>query len=662
MAGNLKGRIVSSISAGFLHTCASTTEGKGFCWGSNMYDQLGDNRVFESDLPLEINTYGALKGKTISSTVAGTNITCAIDSEGLVSCWGEEWGEEEMKSSYLPVPFSVDGVPSEKTVVSMDTEGYRICVLDSLGLVSCGTSCSSKDICRFATLFDSGEIRFKKISVGHYHSCAISDKNKVYCWGGNRYGQTGSNSEEQDVDFSEVYSDGVLKDKKIVSVSAGWLYSCAADDKGAAYCWGMNNFGQLGVESSEKTFEPVAIDTTGELKERSVSILNAGFYHSCILDDKNRIICWGRNNYGQIGDKIFIKRETAFKSDVSGKIAGTISSISGGREHTCTLNDKGKIYCWGNNLQGQLGNGKGGCVEEPETQKCIPNYTHEPVEVDMTGVLKDKTVVSICAGSAHSCALDNEGAVYCWGLNGKYGALGNGSDQDSFVPSKVDASGVLFEKTIKEISCGSGRNCVLDSEGKVYCWGLNDVYGGLGAGSGPDSSVPVAVNTDGALSNRTVVSISSGWEHTCVLTSDKIIFCWGYNLYGMLGTGTTNRSLVPMAVTTAGIIEGDIISVEAGGYHTCALSSKNKIYCWGRNEEGQVGSGGEESRYLIPQPVKMTGVLNDKKIVEISAGFMHTCAKDNEGKIYCWGGDWFGQLGNAAMEYSHVPVAVEYKQ
>ena len=202
------------------------------------------------------------------------------------------------------------------------------------------------------------------------------------------------------------------------------------------------------------------------------------------------------------------------------------------------------------------------------------------VRVGVENKEKFMSANQISAGGLHTCAIAPDNNVYCWG-NGYFGILGNNSTADSSVPVAVSTTGVLAGKTIKQISAGGSYTCAIASDDKAYCWG-NGSGGVLGNGSTTDSSVPVAVSTTGVLAGKTIKQISVGNFHTCAIASDDKAYCWGYNSFRQLGNNSTADSSVPVAVSTTGVLAGKTIKqISAGGSHTCAIASDNKAYCWG---------------------------------------------------------------------------------
>jgi alpha-tubulin suppressor-like RCC1 family protein len=321
------------------------------------------------------------------------------------------------------------------------------------------------------------------------------------------------------------------------------------------------------------------------------------------------------------------------------------TSIAAGNAHACAI-ENGQAYCWGVNTNGQLGNGTTTSSSVP-----VPVYTG--------GVLAGKTLTQIVAGFSFTCGLASTGAVYCWGLNSS-GQLGNNSTTQSLVPVAVTTSGALAGKTVTQIAAGNSHTCALDSSGAAYCWGSNG-NGQLGNNSTAKSLVPVAVTTSGVLTGQTLAQITAGYAHTCVVSSAGAAYCWGANGNGQLGNSSTTQSLVPVAVTTSGVLAGKAltqISADQNGMYTCALDSAGAAYCWGAASYGQLGNGGVASTPGVPVAVVTTGVLSGKTLTQIATGSGTTCAVGSTGAGYCWGQGVNGELGNGSTANSNAPVVV----
>jgi hypothetical protein len=184
----------------------------------------------------------------------------------------------------------------------------------------------------------------------------------------------------------------------------------------------------------------------------------------------------------------------------------------------------------------------------------------------------------------------------------------------------VDTSGALAGKTVTEISAGDYRSCAV-ADGKASCWGDNDA-GQLGNNTTTDAKVPVPVNTTGPLNGRTVTAIAAGSIHTCAMAEGRAS-CWGYNGDGRLGNNSTTDSTVPVPVDNSGVLAGKTMTgISAGGFHTCAMAESN-AYCWGDNYFGQLGDN-STTNIIVPMAVNTDGVLAGKGITAIATGGNHT--------------------------------------
>jgi hypothetical protein len=311
--------------------------------------------------------------------------------------------------------------------------------------------------------------------------------------------------------------------------------------------------------------------------------------------------------------------------------------IAVGPRHSCALTRSGGVKCWGDNSSGQLGNG---------------TTTSSPTPVDVTGL--GSGVEAVAVGWRHACALVTGGTVKCWGTMGTDGAAVMHS-------TPVDVLGLPNgQNAIASISAGYDYTCarVTYPALKVRCWGLND-HGQLGNGTTISSSVPVEVVS------LTSGAVFAGGKHTCALASvssgdgsfgpNRDVKCWGDNRYGQLGDGTTVNSTVPVKVT--GIRSDAFASaVAVGGDHTCA-STDSGVVCWGRNVDGQAGNGTTiDSR----SPVMVSGFSTFAPIDAAPFGD-HTCALIGGFGVKCWGNNDFGQLGNGTTISSSVPVEVDLR-
>jgi alpha-tubulin suppressor-like RCC1 family protein len=360
-----------------------------------------------------------------------------------------------------------------------------------------------------------------------------------------------------------------------VALDVGDAHSCALTAAGAAYCWGYNGYGQLGIGATRPFSFAVPITAFQNLRFRQLS---AGVSVTCGLPrEDGAAVCAGANAGGQLGIGGASPAESLPQLVTGGLTFTSVWTGDGG--HTCGLAAGGAAYCWGANTSGQLGNGNA--------------YT----QVAPTAVIGGHTFRQLALGGEHTCALATDSTAYCWG-NDLHGQLGSYTNYKFSTPIAVDG-GIKF----LSITAGTYHTCALDQTGRAYCLGDNE-WGELGIGT--FDSVPHYIPQPVA-SNLAFVQLSAGEMATCGLTGTGEAYCWGRNEFGELGDGsTTNR---PAPVPVAGGLTFTQIS---RGVHTCGLAASGAVYCWGENFYGEVGDGtdafvGPDAPRLTPMHVLGTG-------------------------------------------------------
>jgi alpha-tubulin suppressor-like RCC1 family protein len=489
-----------------------------------------------------------------------------------------------------------------------------------------------------------------KVSGGGGHTCALTTGGRIKYWGNNTNGELGDGTPMEKHVPTDVLG---FTGSGAIAITASQYRTCAVTTGGVVKCWGWNNRGQVG-NGTVNTLGGVTtpVDVWGL---SGVTQVSSGNDHTCAVTGARQVACWGLNYYGQLGNGQSSYQLTP--GDVSGLASG-ISAISSGATHTCVLTTGGAVKCWGDNNNGQLGDGTG-----------LQRYTIIAVAGLSSGVAQ------ISGSGDHTCALTSLGGVKCWGLSGL-----------------ADVSGLT--SGVKAISVSQDHSCAVTTAGTIKCWGDNS-WGQLGDGTkNPSQAAPLAVS--GNSSGASAVSVAFG--HTCALVSG-CVKCWGLNQYGELGDGTNNDSSTPVnvsglasgvsavitgaqspggrafscALVTGGAIKcwgtslvtlssptplsmngftTGVSKISAGDNHFCAVTTDGRVKCMGSNQFGPLGDGqGYDG-------TAYTYGLAAGSILDVSAGREHTCALTSAGGVKCWGDNSYGQLGYGEARYIAVPRLV----
>jgi alpha-tubulin suppressor-like RCC1 family protein len=365
-----------------------------------------------------------------------------------------------------------------------------------------------------------------------------------------------------------------------------------------------------------------ATDSGTPLQARALTV-STGARHACAIIDEE-VYCWGANDQGQLGLDTTQHRSRAVRLVSDARF----SQIATGSEHSCALDDVGQAFCWGGNQHGQLGLGD-----------RLSRSTPMPVTLPAPAT-------RIATKFRHTCALLLDASLYCWGDN-EEGELGQA---DTYPANDETAADALNPVPVagtdwRALDTGDGHTCGIRTNGELWCWGRNSDHE-----LGPDTRVqvrePVRVTEESGW-----LSVSAGQNHTCGVKQDRSIWCWGLNTASTsnegfpLGIPGVSELAEPMLVGSA----SDWAQLDTNTFHTCAVTRNDVLFCWGRNAEGQLGLGD-----LVPRPEP---TLVTSGVTEVSSGRFATCALSG-GEVRCAGDNGDGQLGTADYERrsAFVPV------
>jgi alpha-tubulin suppressor-like RCC1 family protein len=348
-----------------------------------------------------------------------------------------------------------------------------------------------------------------------------------------------------------------------------------------------------------------------------------GRTHSCAILEDSSLWCWGNDVNGALGRGFVGDPESM---PVSVAVAGPWLIMDVGQDNGCTVHLGDELFCWGDGNKGQLALG------DTEDRS-------EPTAVD------DATWSTVAMGDEHACGVRIDGTLWCWGRN-QYGQLGlgdMGNGTERLVPTQVG-----LEMSWNQVAGGNMHTCATKTDGTLWCWGrCHQGQLGIGvSGPGTEQTLPVQVGAD-----TDWAQVSLGNDYTCAVKTSGALLCWGDNLYGGLGIGDWDDRDVPTLMDPG----SSWLDLAVGEFHTCGVRSDNSLWCWGRNLFGQLGLGdiGDDTNRSSPEALSPGRVWRS-----VSAGFGHSCAIGDDGSLWCWGRNDLGQLGVGDFEPRTTPASV----
>ena len=630
------------VAIGLGHTCVITPNNRVRCMGSNQNGQLGDGTRLSRTVPGDVRTI-----VNASAIAAGDDHTCAITSSSQVWCWGYNGdgelglGDNVDRLAPQPVAFPNGFVPT-----AVFAGSARTCVVGSqgltTGLIYCWGYNSSGAVDGGATnrlnpalVPLDGDDRATAISLGGSHTCARTQSGEIQCWGSNYNGQLGRDTTAETAPFRPKAVPQISSVPDTYdSIASGNDHTCVIA-AGTVKCWGGNFFGQLGNGSDDD--DPTVAHSTpvgviGLNNSTAVSI-RAGYFYTCVATTQagaGSIYCWGDNDLGQLGNGKLHWNSTPGLVNYSVEF-GSSPAWSSGWNTNCVLDAASNyLRCWGGNSRGQFGNRMRGYSDVPRL---------------IAPLAGGATASALEVGGEYACIRITDGRAQCWGYNGT-GQIGDYTS-GNFRPQPQRVGSTNF--SVGTLAAASSHSCSTVA-GEVSCWGDNS-HGELGDGTTVAKNAPVAVQL---LPGTYVVNgqISVGSKHSCALTNLNVQ-CWGENSAGQLGNGSGIQSTTPASVSLFNAAQAT--AIDAGPFHTCAVTTAQKVQCWGRNADGELGVVG------APKSPQEVPLVNGALAASVSAGGGHSCALSVGGHIQCWGRNRDGALGIGIPNDTsiHAPVPLD---
>jgi len=595
----------AKVSNGYHGACGITTTGVLKCWGYNNYYQVGDSTNINQLTPVVVDA-----GITYSQVTRGIDSTCAITTGNVLKCWGRNtFGNiGDNTTTNVTVPTVIDGGTAYATLTN--SLAYTTCAITTLGTLKCwglglsgqiGNGASTNQL---QPVIVNGGTTYSTVSAGQNTTCGITTAGVLKCWGGDRNYNFGLSVNSnfvtpQVIHSGELFTQVIVNDARM----------CALNSVNVMKCSGQRQMGLMadGLLSQYHSFTSVP-----GLDMFSILSLN-GPYISAGLKSDGTLYTWG---FGRSGMDYFGDNSTQDIAltplQVLIPVGGSVfTKISKGYRHTCAIRSDQKLYCWGVNTYGNLG-------DNTTTSKPLP------VAIDAVN-----NYIQVSAGNFFTCGITTGNVLKCWGQN-QFGQLGDNSIIQKIVPTIIN-TGVSY-KALAQTS--NYTMCAITTADALKCWGYNN-FGQVGVGGTTNTLIPTLVDTGVSYSN-VVASIG----HTCGMTTTGILKCWGENTSSQLGDGTTTDRQLP-AIFDMGTNFSDV-GLNGQGL-TCGLTITGGLRCAGLRSAGMAATVTEDG---FGQSAGVTSVDIGVTYSSLHSGYSVVCGRTTLGATKCAGDNIYGSFLN----------------
>jgi len=681
------GERVTALSSGGGFHCALLSSGLVKCWGRNYFGLLGqgdlNDRGDEADeMGVDLLTIDLGAGLTATAIASGGRHSCALLNNNSVKCWGYNRLGQLGLGDRIARGSTVEQMGSALPALELGTNHIAIalalgknhsCVLFESGAVKCwgdnyrGQLGQGDGLRRgddpdemgdaLAPIDLGTDLTATAIAAKENQTCALLSDKSVKCWGENMDGGLGLDDSNHRGDAPGEMGDALAsinlgRGRTALAISGG----CARLDDGALKCWGDNDYGQLGQGDTQVRGD--GPEDMADLEEidlgykRRALFMVEGWLHTCALLDTYQVVCWGKGAYLGLGKGFSVVGDN--KGEMGSELpylnlGADIEELSVGHNFICARLSTDVVKCWGDNDEGQLGQGD---------TTVRTNYLGEVSELASIDLASGLRVLHVASSGRHSCVLFEGGLVKCWGANGS-GQQGqehgnNLGDDPAEMGSLLPSINFGLGRVVEDIAVGPEHNCALFEGGRVKCWG-NGWDGALGLGATDnrgDELGEMGMNLPLIdLGEGSADAISVGYLFSCVLLTNGQVKCWGNNTHGQLGQGHANDIYdVGDALFSIELgAERTATQLANGDDHSCALLDNSTVKCWGNNDLGQLGLGDTEHRGDDPgemgDDLPTVDLGRGRTAIAIAAGGYGTCAILDDTTLKCWGENYLGSLG-----------------
>ncbi|WKU07125.1 RCC1 domain-containing protein [Micromonospora sp. HUAS LYJ1] len=586
---------VVSVSASETHVLAATSTGQVYGWGSNYYGQFGTGST-SSGFGQPPTLMSLPSGVRATQVAAGNGFSLVLTSTGQVYGAGNNnsgsLGDGTNNNSASPVLADTPaGTTFTKITASRDS---------ALGLTSDGRVLGWGYFQRTSNVYSYStrpirvaglptDLTYTDIAAGYRHNLVRASTGRLYAWGVNGSGQLGiGNTDDQLIPVPLSLPGGA----RPIAIAAAGDVSLALATAAPNLAWGANDSGQLGnnTTTDSRVPVPVSLPATAEPSD-----IEGGYLHSLAATTDGDVLAWGSNAYGQLGDGTQTNRTAPVPVTLPGSPDAV--EVAGGQYHSLALTKDGRVFAWGRNNRGQIGDGT-------TTDRLTPVQVSFPAGTSVT---------AIASHNMHNIAVTSTGQVYTWGDN-TFGQIGDNTTTTRPTPTLIPLPGGA---TATRVAVGAFHSLAMTSTGTAFAWGYNN-YGQLGNATNTNSSVPVPVSLP---AGTTLRDIDAGLSHSLGITSTGRALAWGVNSVGQLGNGTTTNSNIPVSVHLPGGVT--LAGLAGGESHSLAVTDTGQIMAWGLNNRGQLGDNTTTARLTpiyVNQPTGTTAT-------GVAAGQFHSLAR-----------------------------------
>jgi len=630
-----------TVACGQDNTAAVKQNGQLWTWGRNNYGQLA------------IYTNGYSRSSPVQTIIGGTNwaiVTTGVDSLGAIKTnnslwtWGRnnhgQLGIGNTVNQQIPVDIAAGGwsevVTCNTQTIALKTDG----TLWGWGRNARGQLGTNNTISVDSPVQTiSGGTNWIQIATGYQQSAGIKSDGTLWLWGRNSEGQLGNGA---NIDVSspiQTISSGTnWKQIYLCDPSAIGSYAIGVKSDGTLWTWGTNNYGQLGDGTNTSRSSPVQTIAGGTNWDWSTNRRSsAGRFTAYAIKTDGTLWAWGNGSGGALGDNTGISKNSPVQT-ISG--GNNWRQVAGGNYNASAIKTDGRLWSWGNNGYGQLG-------DNTTISRSSPVQTSS-AGTNWKDVQKDNS-------RGNTTAIKTDNTLWTWGL-GSFSLIGDGAQITRTTPTPVgsnEASGTTANGVgtdwNKCIRLGSFMNGAIKINGSLYLWGTQDNQGQM-------TQILVNVTTNitipaawpAVASNWLQVSMANQGQHMAAIKTDGTLWTWGRNNEGQLGDNSITSKSIPVQTVSGGT---DWLQVAAGNINTAAIKLNGTLWTWGSNTDGALGNNGTAN---TSSPVQTISGGTNWKFVSMGANF--SAGIKTDGTLWTWGKNTQGQLGNNTIINRSSPI------